>query len=93
MEEMEFVFGLCTFPHFTLGQAVFGQKQYWFQRSHIYSTHLIYSREVFVFLKLRFSLQALEFELLKIYWEQNDESVERLYEKLQACREERHVTI
>jgi hypothetical protein len=65
VEEMDFLFGLCTFQHCTFGQAVFDLKQYEFQSSQIFATHLIYSREIFVFLRLKFSLQALEFELLK----------------------------
>jgi len=64
MEEIEFVFGLCT-SHTALLVKQFLARNYEFQRSLIFSTHLIYSREIFVFLELKFFLRVFEFELRK----------------------------
>jgi hypothetical protein len=65
VEEMEFVFGMCTFHTALLVKQILA-RNYEFQRSLIFSAHyLIYSYEIFLFLEPKFFLQAVEFELRK----------------------------
>jgi hypothetical protein len=58
--QVGFTSQLCTFPCNTFGKAIFGQEKV--QCFNMHLTLLIWSHEVFMFLKLKILLEVFHFE-------------------------------